>query len=92
MNDDNFIATRINLICVYFSSQIKYKFISIVQGEKWLDLTDYYGPVEVSNLTATGKEKGLIAQRRIEKGTLLIAEKAFAMIYDKRSLWPNSFP
>ena len=64
---------------------------AIVQGEKWLDVADYYGPVEVSDLTAAGKGKGLIAQRRIEKGTLLIAEKAFAMTYDKRSLWPNSF-
>ena len=44
---------------------------AIVQGEKWLDVADYYGPVEVSNLTAAGKGKGQIAQRRIKKGTLL---------------------
>lgn len=57
---------------------------AIVKGEKWLDVADYSGgPVEVADVPSKGG-KGLIAKCHIEKGTLLVAEKAFAITYDKK--------
>ncbi|KAH7731125.1 TPR domain protein [Aphelenchoides avenae] len=46
-------------------------------GQKRLDVADFLGPVEISDVH--GKGKGLVASRTIKKGTLLIVSKAFSL-------------
>ncbi|KAH7699132.1 TPR domain protein [Aphelenchoides avenae] len=50
-----------------------------MKGERFLDVADYVGPVEVADIA--GKGKGLVATEDVTKGTLLMVSKAFAMSY-----------
>jgi hypothetical protein len=54
-----------------------------------LDVADYFGPFEVADLP--GKGKGMIATVDIQPGTLILAERAFAIGYegDDRSAHTN---
>jgi TPR repeat protein len=46
-----------------------------------LDVADYVGPIRIAD--TPGKGKGLIATRDIRRGTLILAEKAFAIGYEE---------
>uniref|UniRef100_A0A914CFG9 Tetratricopeptide repeat protein n=1 Tax=Acrobeloides nanus TaxID=290746 RepID=A0A914CFG9_9BILA len=51
-------------------------------------LTDYTGPVEVTDIP--GKGKGLVVTQDIKKGTLLFASKAYSMAHEKFMNYPKS--
>jgi hypothetical protein len=45
-----------------------------------LDVADYFGPIEIADIT--GKGRGMIAAADIQPGTLILAERAFAIGYE----------
>jgi tetratricopeptide (TPR) repeat protein len=56
-----------------------------------LDVADYVGPIHIADIP--GKGKGLVATIYIRRGTLILAEKAFAIGYEEegRSHYENYF-
>jgi tetratricopeptide (TPR) repeat protein len=61
------------------------------KSHMWFDLADYFGPMRIDDIP--GKGKGLITTTDIRPGTLIMAEKAFAVGYeeDGRSYHENYF-
>jgi hypothetical protein len=49
----------------------------------FFEFPDYIGPVELCDIP--GKGKGLVASQDIEKGSLLLASKAFSLTYEPQN-------
>ncbi|KAH7716356.1 hypothetical protein AAVH_16253 [Aphelenchoides avenae] len=54
------------------------------KGIKDIDVADYMGPIEVSDIP--GKGKGVVATTDVKKGTLLLVSKALAIVGDGQSV------